>query len=605
MQENGDVVDLLTTHRYFNDPDAYRHDIDVLRKNRQRYGVDTDRRRKDRIQIGYTEYNTTDAVAEDSWDRAVWHAEVMNYFLEGGVDMACIWHIAMGGEHALYRVNLAGDYAPLPSHYVLQFYHDHIDFDKSPRVVRSTHLSRNLSMCAVEQGNDLMLFVVNPSTNVNEEITLAVDGQHYAGEVDIDTMLEGTNGEWTIGETTSSTAPMQDGSITYTFPAHSIVAIKFKDPGNYAPVATDDTYWMVEGSTTVLDILSNDSDLNEDLLSIATFTQPAFGSITDNGDGTVTHIDNGVHLGSDGFTYSVTDGVNTSETAVVSLSLYPQEPVSFDSVEDTYAYENVTDGNYGERVYLELRGGSNFDRYAYLKFDVSGLEASAVAATLKVFSNNHVGNLSAYAVADNSWTELGLTWGNMPASGSLLGSATAETNSWVEIPLGSDFITTNGTYSIMLMTTVNARTTLSSREGANSPVLDISMPAPASSDSDADGIADDWEMEYIGNLVRVNASSDADNDGIIDSDEYILDYSPAVSNAPFSITIVGGESAVKVQFDSRASRAYTVDYVTNLMNSEQWELLEPAQSGSNGVHIVTDPDAEDSFRAYRVKVSIP
>ena len=71
------------------------------------------------------------------------------------------------------------------------------------------------------------------------------------------------------------------------------------------------------------------------------------------------------------------------------------------------------------------------------------------------------------------------------------------------------------------------------------------------------------------------------------------------------ITIVGGESAVKVQFDSRASRAYTVDYVTNLMNSEQWELLEPAQSGSNGVHIVTDPDAEDSFRAYRVKVSIP
>ncbi|MFC1499237.1 polysaccharide deacetylase family protein, partial [Verrucomicrobiota bacterium] len=227
MKHNGDVVDLLTTHRYWDEPGAFRHDISAMRESLFRHGVDTDLRRKDQIQIGYTEFNTDKNIMEDSWEKAIWLAEVMNYFIEGGLDLATVWHIKMGNERAFFRVNSSGSYAPLTPYYTMLFYRNHINFTQSPRVVRVNHLSRNLNICAVGQDDALTVFVVNPSTNTAEEITLDVIGSQYDISVEVSTMTAETNGEWTVGQETQSTASMQNASITYTFPEHSIVAMKF------------------------------------------------------------------------------------------------------------------------------------------------------------------------------------------------------------------------------------------------------------------------------------------------------------------------------------------------------------------------------------------
>lgn len=62
-------------------------------------------------------------------------------------------------------------------------------------------------------------------------------------------------------------------------------------------------------------------------------------------------------------------------------------------------------------------------------------------------------------------------------------------------------------------------------------------------DTDNDGIADDWEMEYFGNLTSASAYGDFDNDGYTDRREYLHEhngvtdpdgssYDPTVANAP-------------------------------------------------------------------------
>ncbi|QAB14305.1 tandem-95 repeat protein [Hydrogenovibrio thermophilus] len=60
-------------------------------------------------------------------------------------------------------------------------------------------------------------------------------------------------------------------------------------PDNDMPVAVDDSASTTEDTALTIsaaDMLSNDSDIDGDTLSIDSFTQPANGTLVDNGDGT-------------------------------------------------------------------------------------------------------------------------------------------------------------------------------------------------------------------------------------------------------------------------------------------------------------------------------
>ncbi len=91
-----------------------------------------------------------------------------------------------------------------------------------------------------------------------------------------------------------------------------------------APVAADDTAATVLGTALVLDVaadlLANDSDADGDPLSLAGFTQPASGSVVDSGDGTLTYTPAAGFIGSDSFTYTVSDG-GLTDTATVTIEV--------------------------------------------------------------------------------------------------------------------------------------------------------------------------------------------------------------------------------------------------------------------------------------------
>lgn len=95
------------------------------------------------------------------------------------------------------------------------------------------------------------------------------------------------------------------------------------NPVNDAPVGANDSYTVDEDGTLILNVLANDSDPDGNPLNIASNTNPAHGSLTLNGDGTVTYTPNANYNGSDSFTYTVTDGSATSSPVTVNITVTP------------------------------------------------------------------------------------------------------------------------------------------------------------------------------------------------------------------------------------------------------------------------------------------
>lgn len=103
---------------------------------------------------------------------------------------------------------------------------------------------------------------------------------------------------------------------------------------NAGPVANDDTATTDEGSSTTVNVLGNDTDADEDTLTVASVTPvksdgttATVGSVSVS-NGVVTYDPNGQFEGlnvgqsdTDEFTYTVSDGKGGSDTAVVTVTI--------------------------------------------------------------------------------------------------------------------------------------------------------------------------------------------------------------------------------------------------------------------------------------------
>lgn len=92
--------------------------------------------------------------------------------------------------------------------------------------------------------------------------------------------------------------------------------------GNQAPVAFADTYGLTRGSTLAVaapGVLSNDSDPDGDAITAIRLTNPAFGTLTFNSNGSFTYVHGGGTNTSDSFTYKVNDGKIDGNTVTVNL----------------------------------------------------------------------------------------------------------------------------------------------------------------------------------------------------------------------------------------------------------------------------------------------
>src|SRR5690606_1083876 len=92
-------------------------------------------------------------------------------------------------------------------------------------------------------------------------------------------------------------------------------------PVNDPPKALNDSAATQQGKAVTISVLNNDSDVDNDTLTVTHVSNPPNGSATINSNGTITYTPDPGHFGSDSFTYTVSDGKGGTATASVSVTV--------------------------------------------------------------------------------------------------------------------------------------------------------------------------------------------------------------------------------------------------------------------------------------------
>jgi VCBS repeat-containing protein len=89
---------------------------------------------------------------------------------------------------------------------------------------------------------------------------------------------------------------------------------------NDAPIAQNDIASTPESTPITIPVLNNDSDADDDSLVINSITQGVNGTVTTNST-TITYTPHLNFTGTDSFTYTISDGVNVSNSATVTVTI--------------------------------------------------------------------------------------------------------------------------------------------------------------------------------------------------------------------------------------------------------------------------------------------
>lgn len=311
------------------------------------------------------------------------------------------------------------------------------------------------------------------------------------------------------------TTDVLNKSSILTIPAQLLMSVP-----NLAPGAADDSY-SVTGTDTLFvsapGVLGNDTDPELDALSAELVSAPTGTSaFTFNADGSFsfTYATNPTVSTIVTFTYRVTDGLDVSGTATVSITVDPPPvPIvqTFHPVADATVREDDPDENFGTSSRLEADLSSM--KRAYLKFNVTGMSGTPVSAVLRLYVVDDSENGPAAYSTATSWAENTITWNNQPAtSGGAFGDAgEIRSGTWVEYDVTS-LVTGNASYAFALIPDSRDGADFSSREGHRPPQLVISTVGASASVSSR-GRAE-------GSLFIETPVSPRDGDGSRATDEY-------------------------------------------------------------------------------------
>ncbi len=163
-----------------------------------------------------------------------------------------------------------------------------------------------------------------------------------ANDSDVDDGLDPASVNVTSGPSNGSTSVNPDGSIDYTpdpdFSGSDSFTYEVCDfagdcdtatvditvnPMNEPPVADDDSDTVDEDDTVTVDVLGNDSDVDDGLDpgSVTVTSGPSNGSTSVNPDGSIDYTPDPDFFGTDSFTYEVCDFAGACDTATVDITV--------------------------------------------------------------------------------------------------------------------------------------------------------------------------------------------------------------------------------------------------------------------------------------------
>ena len=114
-------------------------------------------------------------------------------------------------------------------------------------------------------------------------------------------------------------------------------------PVNDLPVANDDSGGTDEDTAVTIDVLGNDTDVDGESLSVSSVTQPANGTVVNNGTD-VAYTPDADFNGVDSFTYTSNDGTVDSSTATVTVTVAAVNDAPSISPQERSIEENAANG---------------------------------------------------------------------------------------------------------------------------------------------------------------------------------------------------------------------------------------------------------------------
>jgi len=178
---------------------------------------------------------------------------------------------------------------------------------------------------------------VDDAANAPEDTPIIIDVLQNDTDADDDTLIVSfVNTTGTLGSVVNNT-----NNVTYTPPpefsgvdSFSYVAfdgivtsnsaiVTVTVSSNESPIAVDDTTNTPQDTPITIDVLQNDSDPDGDPLTISFVnTTGTIGSVINNTN-TITYTPQAGFLGIDTFTYTISDGEEQSNPAIVTVTIFP------------------------------------------------------------------------------------------------------------------------------------------------------------------------------------------------------------------------------------------------------------------------------------------
>lgn len=293
---------------------------------------------------------------------------------------------------------------------------------------------------------------------------------------------------------------------------------------------------------------------------------------------------------------------------IMNVSLEASELPSSElaPIEDTFADEFSPAQNFGGAIRTIVRDvpGNGYDKIAYYKFDLSGLVHRIDRAVLRLYVHDIAPDVlattvSAYSVADITWSESSLTWNNKPAIQDKLSITTAETiNEWIELDV-TDYIKQQITTGTVMSVAVlddnqnNRAVKMYSKENnAFKPVLRISEEppyikgsSPASGEKHVSTIIQQLHIEF--DRVMDTSTMNPSTILLVEGDsETVVPYTAFQSGVDYY--------NITVPHQLSFSTVYKVIATENVRDAEGTYLAQPDK-----IDFITLPETTDELTTTR------
>jgi hypothetical protein len=138
------------------------------------------------------------------------------------------------------------------------------------------------------------------------------------------------------------------------------------------------------------------------------------------------------------------------------------------------------------------------------------------------------------------------------------------------------------------------------------------MPIVIYTDDDADGMSDQWEIDWFGSATNAAPWGDDDADGMSHMEEFLAGTDPTNGESVLAITnivLAPFEGLPRVTFSAVSARVYRVEWTDDSIEGS-WHAATNLLSGVEGSIDWLDapsnaPPPPGSLRAYRVRTSLP